>query len=143
GYNNRAQVEFMREWFGAYDLQTVMVLLVSAVGLCMALVWVSLFFRGQGKYSPEQKLYKRFCQRLAWVGLEKAPGEGEQDFALRVASQRPELAEAVQDFTGRYTSLLYSPNLLDANKRKIALAELNTTLKKLPIHWRWRILFKS
>lgn len=140
GYNNRAQVEFMRDWFGAYDLQTVMVLLVSAVSLCMALVWVSLFFRGQRKLSPEQQIYKRFCQRLAWVGLEKAAGEGEQDFALRVARQRPELAEAVHNFTERYIRLLYSPNSLDADKRNKALVELNTALKKLPLPVRWRIL---
>lgn len=143
GYNNRVQAEFMRDWLGAYDLQTSMLVLVSAVAVCMVAVWIGLFFRLKPKSSPEQQLYGSFCRRLATVGLVKAPGEGEHDFAARVATRRPDLAESVQLFTHRYAQLRYSPPVLDTDKRKKVLLELRAAIKKLPIQSRWRLFSKG
>lgn len=61
----------------------------------------------ESKDAPE-RLYRRFCKRLATVGILKPDREGPQDFANRVARRRPDLAAEVLNIVNLYIQLRYS-----------------------------------
>ena len=80
------------------------------------------FFRTQGfRYSLQlrtrprtdriQELYKRFCQKLARIGLQRDPWEGPSDFATRAAESLPNESERVRQITKTYIALRYAPDL--------------------------------
>jgi hypothetical protein len=54
-----------------------------------------------------QAAWLRACRKLAKAGLPRAPHEGAMDYADRVASALPELAEDFYDIAARYASLRY------------------------------------
>lgn len=56
---------------------------------------------------PAAREYRRFCDRLARLGLPRRPAEGPLDYAERVAAARPELAERVRFISRLYIALRY------------------------------------
>lgn len=56
---------------------------------------------------PEVRLYARFCQRLARIGLPRAAHEGPLEYAERVAAARRDLALEVRDIAQRFALLRY------------------------------------
>jgi protein-glutamine gamma-glutamyltransferase len=99
-----------------------LMVLITAIMLALAF-WLALRLRAP----PEPRalrLYRDFCDRLARVGLARAPHEGPRDFAERVATQRPVLAADVRRITRLYTALRYEPAapeaaLLDKFSRQV------------------------
>lgn len=51
--------------------------------------------------------YRRFCAKLAKVGLAREAAEGPSDYAARIIRNRPDLAESVMRITERYIALRY------------------------------------
>ena len=79
--------------------------LVAAIMLALTL-WLA--WRLRAPREPETvRLYREFCRRLARAGLARAPQEGPQDFAARVAAARPVLAQPVTQITRIYIALRY------------------------------------
>lgn len=103
-------------------LVLAMTAFVAAIMLTLA-VWLGLRLRPPP--APEAlRLYREFCRRLERRGLARAPQEGPRDFAERIATQRPALAESVRQITRLYTALRYeaaSPegNLMAALRREV------------------------
>lgn len=64
--------------------------------------------RPPGRRDPVQAGYRRFCRRLARLGVVRRPGEGPLDFARRAARARPDLAEPIMEITRRYVRLRYA-----------------------------------
>jgi transglutaminase-like putative cysteine protease len=62
------------------------------------------------------RLYARFTARLARLGLRREATEGAQDFARRVAIERPDLAQAVERISALYERARYAgdPRALSA-----------------------------
>ena len=58
---------------------------------------------------PVARAWQRFCARLARRGLARGATEGPLDFAGRVVTQRPELAESVGEIARLYAALRYGP----------------------------------
>jgi hypothetical protein len=58
---------------------------------------------------PLEAEYRRFCQRLARVGLARLPSEGPMDYGRRIVAQRPDLAPTVDRFLGLYIPARYGP----------------------------------
>lgn len=135
GYNNTQQRQLFSTWFGSNELRTTLLVLLVSVSLSLGGAWLALFYkRGRKKLKPEHQMYATFCKLLATQGYIKSPGEGENDFAKRIALHRPDLAESVQHITLMYTNLVYSSVCNDARTRSDALAKLKTAIKQLPVN---------
>jgi transglutaminase-like putative cysteine protease len=82
-------------------------LMVAAVSLVMGLILLALVRQGT-PLDPVSRDYRRFCRRLAAIGLSRAPAEGPLDFAHRIAGARPDLAPAVECIVALYVGLRYA-----------------------------------
>jgi hypothetical protein len=60
------------------------------------------------KSDPVLAAYMLFCDRLSRAGLPRPPGQGPLDYARRVVSVRPDMAETVQRITGLYVFIRYA-----------------------------------
>jgi transglutaminase-like putative cysteine protease len=96
----------------------VQVLLVIAVVLIFYAGWMQL--RTRPRTDRIQALYKRFCQKLARIGLQRDPWEGPSDFATRAAQSLPNESERVRQITKTYITLRYAPAPGAANLREFA-----------------------
>jgi transglutaminase-like putative cysteine protease len=109
GYDSSRQDGLMQRLLGDTGLWrrlAVMGGLLLALGLVLFL-WA---LRGQRRpLHPLDRLYLRYCRRLARRGLVREPGEGPQAFAERVAREAPELAAEAGEFARIYAALRYRP----------------------------------
>lgn len=108
GYNHERQKELLqRLGLLAFGWQGALAFLFGTIGLI--LVGVALYLLRQGRRQPDAvvQLYERYCRLLARVGLRRAPHEGPQAFAFRVAAARPDLASLSNDITSLYIDLRY------------------------------------
>lgn len=81
-----------------------------AIGLGAVLGLIAAFTLWPGRRpAPDkvQALYLRFCGKLEKAGLARMPSEGPLDFAQRIRSLRPELADASDAVVRRYIELRY------------------------------------
>ncbi|MDD5180317.1 MAG: DUF3488 and transglutaminase-like domain-containing protein, partial [Gallionellaceae bacterium] len=76
------------------------------VGLFALLMLRRLYVRDT---DAAQRLYLKFCRKLAKEGIVRAAHEGAQDFAARAAQMKPQLAPAIADITAHYVALRYGP----------------------------------
>ncbi|HEX9625348.1 MAG TPA: DUF3488 and transglutaminase-like domain-containing protein [Acidiferrobacterales bacterium] len=107
---------------------TLVALGVAAVVLAILGVYALGLRRAIRSRDPVKKLYRRFCARLARIGLPRARGEGPLAYVLRVGGARPDLAALAAAITARYIDLRYGPAPADA----AALQALRRALR------RWR-----
>lgn len=84
--------------------------MVLLVGLFSLLMLRKLTARNTDE---AQRLYLKFCRRLAKRGIVRGAHEGPQDFAVRAAQIKPQLAPAIADITACYVALRYA-NQADA-----------------------------
>ena len=87
------------------ELAEALVASVVAIMLVMAL----LLLRGRSKRQLDeiQRLYFKFCSKLARAGFVRGESEGPLDFSARVISMRPDLKQSVMAITNIYTGLRY------------------------------------
>ena len=85
---------------------TLAVGLAAAVGLLG--LWLALELRPR-RPDPVVAAYRRFEQRLARRGIERAASEAPRDFAARVRRLRPELGMPALSITEAYLRLRYGP----------------------------------
>jgi len=76
--------------------------------------------RPAGPRDPVDRLYARFCRRLARIGLPRAPGEGPADYGRRVRAARPDLAQPVQSFLELYLPMRYGAGDWTPHRRALA-----------------------
>jgi transglutaminase-like putative cysteine protease len=91
------------------DGQKLVLLLAAA--LTVVLCWLTWLVRREADPKPKDALiraYSSLCAKLAAVGLARRPHEGAEDFALRVARRRPDLAPAVTALCRHYSILRYA-----------------------------------
>jgi hypothetical protein len=83
---------------------------ILAVGLCTVLgVVIGFMLRARrDRRDPVVSLYARFCRKLEKHGMPRGPAEGPRDFARRIGSLRPDLAQPVRDIAEGYVALRYS-----------------------------------
>jgi transglutaminase-like putative cysteine protease len=87
-----------------------LVLLLAAV-LTLVLCWLTWTVRREVDHAPRDALnraYTRLCARLAAAGLPRLSHEGAEDYAARVARQRPELGAQVTALCRQYSVLRYA-----------------------------------
>ncbi|MCK9199673.1 MAG: DUF3488 and DUF4129 domain-containing transglutaminase family protein [Gallionella sp.] len=109
GYNSELQFAFLTR-LGMEDItwQKLALNMTFVLGLVVA-TFALFMLRHLYTQRPDkvQAAWLRLCSRLAKAGLPRAPHEGAQDYAARVAAARPDLAEAFRDLATRYSALRY------------------------------------
>jgi transglutaminase-like putative cysteine protease len=91
------------------DGQKLVLLLAAA--LTLVLCWLTWTVRREVDHAPRDALnraYSRLCAKLAAAGLPRRSHEGAEDYAVRVARHRPDLAPAVNELCGQYSRLRYA-----------------------------------
>jgi transglutaminase-like putative cysteine protease len=106
-YNPENQKRFW-EALGIVDWRGLITWLTALLVLCGTLVGLWLRPRRKPKTAdPAMAAYNRFLKKLARDGLVKRTGEGPRDFALRAASERPEVKEAIGAITTLFLRIRY------------------------------------
>jgi transglutaminase-like putative cysteine protease len=87
--------------------------LVLVLAAAMALVLVWLTWQVHRELAPPSKdvagrTYARLCAKLAAAGITRKVHEGAEAYAMRVAQQRPDLADTVTALCRHYSSLRYA-----------------------------------
>jgi len=87
-------------WHG----MTILMVLIIAVLLLSYAAWM---FLHRGVVDPAQRIYLRFCKRLARHGLPRHPSEGPLNYAARMGVARPDLAVDIQTIIELYVQIRY------------------------------------
>jgi transglutaminase-like putative cysteine protease len=112
GYNTERQFAFLTR-LGMQDItwKKLAMQMASIMALLIGIFALLMLRRLYARHTDEaQRLYLKFCRKLAKAELVRAAHEGPQDFAARVAQTQPQLAATVNDITGRYVALRYANN---------------------------------
>ena len=129
GYNTERQFAFLTK-LGMEDI-TWQKLAMNMFGGVALLVGIFTLFmlRRLHKSSTDtvQIYYLKFCKKLAKAGIERAPHEGAQDFAIRAAGLQSQYADTIQNITAQYIALRYQ-NQHDAN----LLESFKIAVRKFP-----------
>ena len=106
-YGPKAQLQLLQligiktpNWTG---MLAMMVFAVVLLLLLTSAVWLLL----QRKNDPVVQLYRKFCNKMKKIGLERGAAEGPADYARRLIRARPELREPVGQITTIYVKLRY------------------------------------
>jgi hypothetical protein len=109
GYNFDRQRElFSRLGMPSPSWEKLAMALFWAVGLVVAVfsLWI---LRRSREEDPVAKAWRKFCAKLARRGTERRPSEGPRTFAVRAASEQPQVAGAVAGISALYVRLRYGP----------------------------------
>jgi len=109
GFNDEKQRDFL-SWLGVENSGGYMQVVLLATSVSVMLVIASLFLLRTRKTreSPVQRIYQRFCRKLARRGIQRADSEGANDFARRVIQRFPQLKDTVLAITDDYYSIRYA-----------------------------------
>jgi hypothetical protein len=80
--------------------------MITASSVVLAMLLMALL-RTDRRRDPLDRLYSRFCRKLARVGFHRRVSEGPVDFCARVATARPDLKAQLDDFLRLYLPLRY------------------------------------
>jgi hypothetical protein len=116
GYGPTYQKQLL-EWLGLErpSYRELAALLAATLGLPLAALGAWLLRGGLGKAAsdPAQRLYLRFCARLARRGLTRRPSEGPLCFAARASAHYPALAEQIEEIVRLYIEMRYHAQPLE------------------------------
>ncbi len=118
-------VDQQREWLRAFGIKApAWIVLTGTLVLVVALlllIMAAVMLQPRRHRDPVVAWYRRFCAKLARLGLERAGYEGPWDFAQRVSRQRPDLDSEVRRITSTYVDVRYRNRLaaLPALRRQI------------------------
>ena len=129
-YNLQRQRDLLAKfgWRDADWRDMVMALAVlGAVLLFVVTLW-TLWTRRAA--TPAQRAWRRFCSKLAALGIARAPWEGPRDFAARVAREHAEFGVLAAEAAGHYADLHYGKSEVQQ------LRKLRDCVRRVPATWR-------
>ncbi|MDQ5960629.1 MAG: protein-glutamine gamma-glutamyltransferase, partial [Pseudomonadota bacterium] len=131
GYNPERQREVLSRFgLGNIDWRGMTVLLSALCAL--ALLGITIWTLWQRpRVDPAQKIWLRFCARLAGQGIPRQPWEGPIAYAERVAVARPEYGGIAHQAATAYAAVRYG----EANEHR--LQRLREALRQIPNTWRF------
>ena len=109
GYDSERQFAFLtRLGMESVTWQKIALNMVASVGLVIAL-FALFMLRHLFAHQPDkvQAAWLKLCRKLAKAGLPRDAYEGALDYAARIATARPELADVIHDLAARYSALRY------------------------------------
>ena len=109
GYSPTRQRQFLddlglHEW----DYGSLIIALTTIGASVMTFIALMLLRPRQLNVEPSVILYKKFCDKLAKLGFERAPHEGPLHFAERIAKVDENISSQVLKITNLYIELRYS-----------------------------------
>jgi hypothetical protein len=110
GYDNERQFAFLtRLGMESITWQKMSMNMAAGLGLLVALfaLFMLRHLYVRTRTDKVQAAWLKLCKKLARAGLPRAPHEGALDYAERIATARPELAEPMHDLAKRYSVLRY------------------------------------
>ncbi len=108
GYDSDKQSGFMQRLLGRDDLlQRTLIMAGLFAGVLGAMAIWMLWQRPRRHEVVEDRIYRRYCQRMARAGLPRQRGEGARDYAERIAKNRPKLAKGAREVAQLYIQLQY------------------------------------
>jgi hypothetical protein len=126
GFDSEQQFDLLHTLFGEISTRVFATLLLGSWALVLIPVAISLFLRRDTHpTSALDKHYRLFCERMAGLGLERAPGEPPGQFAQRAIEALPAFSEPLQSITGLYSDLAYA-----GAPDKAALAKFTRAVKR-------------
>jgi transglutaminase-like putative cysteine protease len=128
GYQGAQQLQVLQRWFGRMDSQLLLLTLVGGGGLLLGGLALFMFKPWRREQDPLLRQFLRFERLLARHVLQRLPGEGPRDFALRAAAELPEQSAAISDFAKAFEAQQYAFNPPDPVMLRRALANLRRAL---------------
>jgi len=113
------------EWLNIPEPDGQKLALVLTVALCLVLSWLTWEVRREADPVRKESLvraYARLCAKLAAGGVARRVHEGPEDYARRVAAQRPDLGPAVTALCRQYSRLRYAGAGAESTVRQFAAA---------------------
>ncbi len=102
--------------------------LLLLTGTCLLAVALWMLVKTPGPSDPVLQAWQRFCQRLARLGVRRAPSEGPRDLARRAMAAHPELGAQVRSITDLYIRLRYGRSSQDSH----AVRQLQQRVRRFP-----------
>lgn len=107
GYDRDVQDRLVRALGFAQANVRELVLLLAAVGAAVLAAQALWMLRARARPDPAERLYARYCRKLARLNLVRGAHEGPLRFAQRCRAQCPQLAGAIEEVTALYVALRY------------------------------------
>ncbi|MCD6060871.1 MAG: t, partial [Moraxellaceae bacterium] len=107
GYDNSRQEGLMQRLLGDTSLLRRLAVMAAALAVVAAVLMLWALRGERRELHPLDRLYRRYCARLARRGIRREAGEGPQAFAARVQRERPALGAEAEEFARIYTALRY------------------------------------
>ncbi len=124
GFNPQRQRELLEKLgMHAPDWRKMTATLALLFGVALLLLTVLLLWR-RPRLDFAQRLWLKFCRRLARRGIARHPWEGPRDYAARAAAALPARAAEIETIAGLYARLRYGtpdPTLRQELSRRVAL----------------------
>ena len=123
GFDSEQQFDLLHSFFGEISARVFATLLFGSWALVLIPVAISLFMKRDTRpVNPLDKHYRLFCDRMAQLGLERAPGETPGQFLTRAEEALPAFADKLKSITGLYSALAYAGELNDEELAKFTRA---------------------
>lgn len=110
GYDVESQEGLMQRLLGDASLLKRIGLMVAILAVLVAGLLLWTLYGNRRHVHPIDRIYLRYCRRLARLGVVREAGEGPQAFAGKVAMLRPAEAERAKEVATLYSALRYSPS---------------------------------
>ncbi|EDN68067.1 transglutaminase domain protein [Beggiatoa sp. PS] len=108
GYGPEQQRFFLKKLgLGGWDWRGITTLLVIIISVFLLSYAVWMFLRPQIAHDPVQRIYWRFCKKMAKEGYKRHASEGPLTYAARLSRERPDLAIAIQNIIELYIQTRY------------------------------------
>lgn len=134
GYGPKLQQQLLQALFNRdiHYSEMAFMLMTTLGGITLILAWLSFRSKTPAETDPAQKLYVRFCTRLAKQGVTRASSEGPLDFALRAAQQFPSQQPAIELITKIYINSRYRSRMQadQIEKMKVLIQKLDFSTRK-------------
>ena len=108
-FDQRSQERLLSS-LGIPDPDGEKIAMVMGAGLALVFIWLTWQIRHEQRPDPKDpvlRAYGKLCRKLAAAGLARRPSEGAEDFARRVAIERPDLGARAGTLLRRYSRLRY------------------------------------
>lgn len=109
GFNAERQLDLLNRLIGDVSPLRIGGLVLTGIALALLPAGIAMFLRQRrNKLRRHDKLYLQFCDRLARMGVVRAPGETPRAYANRAMRAVPRLAERIEAVTDRYEQVAYA-----------------------------------
>ncbi|TGD71388.1 DUF3488 domain-containing protein [Mangrovimicrobium sediminis] len=108
-FDGTRQMNLLQDWLGQVSPLRIAAVILGALALALLPAAVLLLWRRPlAALAPHDRLYLKFCARLARMGVVREAGEAPGSYARRAAQAVPRLAQSIESITRCYQQLAYA-----------------------------------